>query len=122
VTGRSSGGPDVELDLATVKYAPDGTELWVERWGGAGSEWPTRVAVDARGDVYVAGGPTSMGKRRRITSYVKYSAHGEELWSKRWNGPGSGNDLLTALVLDGGGNLILTGNSGERGETPTTPR
>src|SRR5687768_15920705 len=48
-------GENFETYLAAVKYAPDGRELWrarhVEPAGGKGDA----IAVDAAGNVYVAG-------------------------------------------------------------------
>jgi len=56
VTGSSSGlGP--RADYATVKYDPEGNELWVARYGGPsdGYDTPTALAVDGKGQVYVSG-------------------------------------------------------------------
>src|SRR5260370_316046 len=56
VTGSSSGlGP--RADYATVKYDPEGNELWVARYGGPsdGYDTPIALAVDGKGQVYVSG-------------------------------------------------------------------
>ena len=37
VTGESYGTPDTDFDYATIKYAPDGRELWATRYDGLAS-------------------------------------------------------------------------------------
>jgi hypothetical protein len=43
------------LDCFVVKLAADGTGIWARQFGGAGDDRDPQVAVDAAGDVYVAG-------------------------------------------------------------------
>jgi len=60
VTGYSAG-VDGKTDYATVKYSPDGEELWVIRYSRAGDDKPVGLALDGQGNVYVTGtsqGPT----------------------------------------------------------------
>ena len=45
----SSGNVYVSGDSGTVAYSPDGTELWVGRYGGRA------IAIDHAGSVYVSG-------------------------------------------------------------------
>ncbi|MBI4600884.1 MAG: hypothetical protein HY721_02890 [Planctomycetes bacterium] len=59
VTGASAppGGIHAKEDYATVKYAPDGRELWVARYDGPGGglDRPYAIALDEAGAVYVLG-------------------------------------------------------------------
>ncbi|MFC7670962.1 SBBP repeat-containing protein [Hymenobacter humi] len=60
VTG-SSMGVSSGNDYATVKYAPNGAELWADRYNGTGngSDEAEAIAVDAAGNAYVAGFSTA---------------------------------------------------------------
>ncbi len=56
VTGGSWGGPSA-LDIATVKYNPTGNQEWVARFNSPDNlnDTGSAIAVDADGNVYVAG-------------------------------------------------------------------
>ncbi len=54
VTGRSSGQQG-GWDYATIKYDPQGTEVWAIRYEGPGDDIPIAIAVDKDGEVYVTG-------------------------------------------------------------------
>jgi len=49
--------PESGNDFATIKYTSGGAQLWVERYNGPfnGDDQATALAVDASGNVYVAG-------------------------------------------------------------------
>src|SRR5262245_47268578 len=93
----------------TVKYAAaDGTLLWEKRYNGAA--YAMAVAVDASGNVVVAG--NSYGTNSTDCYTAKYAAaDGALLWEKRYNGPANRDDLATAVAVDGRGNVVVTGTS-----------
>ncbi|MGH7452278.1 MAG: tandem-95 repeat protein, partial [bacterium] len=100
------------FDFLTVKYSPNGNPLWIQRFNGPGNrkDAATAIALDQAGNVYVAG--TSSNKDSTLDyAVLKYDTHGNVLWVEHYNGPGRGNDEVTALTLDSEGNVYLTGGS-----------
>lgn len=111
VTGFSQRGDGTASLTAylTVKYGPDGTQLWTTEYQGPASQYASAhaIVVDAAGDIYVTGvsyGETGQGN----IATIKYSPSGNEVWVRRWEQvPGGG----TGLALDNAGHLIVVGYS-----------
>jgi uncharacterized delta-60 repeat protein len=114
VTGESIGsGNDAGFDYATIKYNSAGREQWVARYDGPGNldDEAHGIAVDNAGSVYVTGeSPGSGGDNDYAT--IKYSSSGQEEWVARYNEPGNGYDVATAIAVDGSANVYVTGRSG----------
>ncbi len=86
--------------LETVKYAPDGTELWVAQHH-EGSGHANALVLGPEGTVYVAG--TGYGLPDYAT-LVTYDEDGHELWTTR------SNDASAAyLAVDPAGNAYISG-------------
>lgn len=116
VTGFSHGfASGYDPDYATIKYAPEGTELWVARYNGAGTnnqspDNPMAMLVNAGGEVYVTG--TSMSPQQTLDfATIKYATNGTELWVARYNGAAGYADRATAMGMDGAGNIYVCGSS-----------
>lgn len=89
---------------ATVKYDPNGNELWVARYGPDEHEsYNARdLALDDAGNVYVAG----EGDGNNLT--VKYDTDGNHIWAAI-----SPEFFMTkSIVLDQAGNTYVTGTWG----------
>jgi hypothetical protein len=113
VTGYSDGN-ETSTDMATIKYDTNGNELWVRWYNGPGnnSDIAIALALDASGNVYVTG--SSISSTTDFTydyTTVKYNSAGSQLWVKRYNGPGNGNDIPSSVAVDGTGNVYVTGES-----------
>ncbi len=111
VTGYSWNGTNV--DYSTAKYAAaDGALLWEKRYNGPANSdnLAAAVAVDASGNVVVTG---LSGNYLNADYYTaKYAAaDGALLWERRYDGPANSYDSATAVVVDGSGNVVVTGFS-----------
>ena len=96
--------------------AVPGTEtvqtVWMARYNGPGygADWAYAIVADSAGNVFVTGSSWSNSSEDYAT--VKYDgATGNQLWVARYNGPGNGQDVAKAIVVDGASNVYVTGYS-----------
>jgi hypothetical protein len=101
VTGVSSNG--IDEDYATIKYDPDGNELWVERYDGGDNDRARAIAVDYQGYVYITG----ESGYKYLT--VKYDSDGNQIWESIYD-KGSG-EALDIAVDESSGNVYVTGRN-----------
>jgi uncharacterized delta-60 repeat protein len=100
VTGFSTGAGSA-YDFVTIKYGPDGSRKWLNRYDGPGNggDIARAVAVDANNYVYVTG-PSKGDGTDWDYCLIKYSPGGKQLWVKRWDSPYHANDGATDIALD----------------------
>jgi hypothetical protein len=116
VTGKT-GLDESVYDCVTIKYAPDGTELWVAQYDGpGGGDAAYDIAVDMDGNVYIGGAsdedPGGPGDHDLDFLTIKYAADGTELWVARWDAPDPGHGSVEALALDSEANVYVSGGAG----------
>lgn len=113
VTGMGSWGGANEEDYLTLKYDAFGNLLWAASYDGPDHLWDeaSALALDGQGNVIVTGLSWGSSSGYDLTT-VKYDADGNQLWVKRFSGPGNANDWASAMVLDEAGNVYVTGASG----------
>lgn len=82
-----------QLGYVTIKYAPNGTQLWATRFDSTNypNATPSSVAIDSSNSVIVTGSALT----------VKYDTNGNQLWTVPYNG--------TAVAAEPKGNFIVTG-------------
>jgi hypothetical protein len=107
--GYDSSG---NYDYLTIKYDPNGNELWTSRYKGPGNsnEWGRAISVDGSDNFYVTGliyG--AVGSDDYCT--IKYYPNGDTAWLRRYNGPGNNIDRPEAIAVDGSNNAYVTGRS-----------
>ena len=112
VTGIIFYDYETFFDCATIKYYPNGDTAWVRRYNGPGnsSDGAYAIAVDDSGNSYVTGQSGGSGTRNDYVT-IKYYPNGDTAWVRRYNGPGNGDDIAYAIVIDSSGNIYVTGQS-----------
>ena len=108
VTGSSQRVEAGLKDYATVKYSPDGVQLWAERYSGPGNSVPSAITVDGAGNVYVTGASESTGTSWDYLT-LKYNSSGVLQWSDRYNGAANGDDRAASVCVDSSGNAAVCG-------------
>jgi hypothetical protein len=110
-------------DIVIAKYNSSGTLQWVKSAGGTGNDAAQGIAIDATGNIYVAGyfGTTASfdGTLKTAVGYgdiflAKYSVAGTLLWVQTASGDsdttsGVGFDEAMDLALDNTGNPVVVG-------------
>lgn len=117
VTGTSAG-IGTNYDYATIKYNSLGIEQWIQRYNGPGNgyDYPSSIAVDELGNVYVTGSSEGISTFSDYAT-IKYNSAGIVHWVQRYNGPDSLSDFAESIALDGLGNVFVTGSSSVIGNT-----
>lgn len=110
VSGYSSGS---NIDFATIKYNSSGVQQWVHRYNGTGNgdDYPTAMAIDSTGEVYVTGYSVGTGGNFDYVT-IKYTAStSTPVWIKKYIGAANGIDQPYAITVDNSGNVYVTGGS-----------
>ena len=92
VTGFSQNA-NTNLGYVTIKYAPNGHQLWAARYDSTNdpSAVPAGLVLDGSNNVVVTGSALT----------AKYDANGNQLWTAPYSG--------AAVAMDTGGNSVVTG-------------
>jgi len=103
-------------DFMTIKYSNAGVLLWTNHYNGPDNGYDVAVAsaVDTSGNVFVTGSAARADGNPDIVT-IKYSNVGVALWRNRYHDAASQADYPTALALDSGGNVFVTGGSVDAG-------
>ena len=113
MAGYSSDGMgSSRRDMLVIKYSgASGSVLWQKLYNGPAHSYDAvaALAVDADGNVVVTGPSYKTYSIDSDFYTAKYaSLDGALLWEKRYDG---GNDRPTAMLLDGSGNVVVSGYS-----------
>jgi hypothetical protein len=110
ITGESDRTFAGNRDAVTIKLNSSGVQQWIARYPSptAGETFANSIAVDATGNVYIAG-----QHRPSSGSYdwfvVKYNSSGTQQWADIYNGPGSAEDEALAISIAPNGNATACG-------------
>jgi len=106
VTGFSENS-NSNLGYATIRYAPNGSQVWVARYDSTNfpSAQPAGMALDINGNDLVTGNAVT----------VKYDANGNQLWRSsdgEWSAAYGGSPVnVIAGTVSSSGNFILVYNA-----------
>ena len=111
VTGYSVGAA-LNDDITTIKYTPDGNQVWVRDFDGEANfkDRASHISVDNRGGVVVSGSSYGLtGDKDFVT--LKYNSVGDLIWTNTYDGAGQGEDQLQSMTRDGTGAIYVTGQT-----------
>ena len=114
VTGGSDQNLSQTYDYATVAYdANDGSKLWVRRYDSGDYDWPWAIAASPDSTkVFVTGWVGGYSTTGDYGTVAYDAATGDELWAKRYDGTGHGEDHGQAIVTSPDGSAVyVTGHS-----------
>lgn len=102
-----------KYNASLMKFV-DGVPVWAEPRTYDSKyhldEYAFALALASSGSVYTAG----LSERTTVNAdmhLIKWSSVGAVQWQRRYDGPGHGEDLGNAIVLDKAGNAIVAGPS-----------
>ena len=111
VVGTTDNGATGQ-DILTIKYSNAGMPLWTNRYSGPGhsNDIPNAVALDAQGNLYIAGSSVgSAGDVDFVT--LAYSGAGVPLWTNRYGEQGWVGDTARAIAIGGNATVYVSGIS-----------
>ncbi len=105
-------------DIYTAKYAASGGALlWEHLYNGPDNlnDAGIMAAVDSKDNVVVSGNSRSLNNWDDIYTAKYNGTNGALLWERRYNGPYSHMDDISAMLLDAHDDVVVTGTSLTRG-------
>ncbi len=112
VTGATMTGGG-EWDAGTLHWNSDGSLGWAQvyRTGYFGDDWGNDIAIDAEGNVLVAGQSWEGYGHGNDAWIVKYSPAGQMLDLVQYDGAAHGDDMWLAIEIDDAGRAVVCGTS-----------
>ncbi len=101
-----------KANILTTKYNSSGVVQWEVSYNSTGddNDYGTAICVDGSGNVYVAASSYISGNNYDYRT-IKYNSSGTLQWNVTYNGPGNFYDVPTGIIVDGSGNVYVTGGS-----------
>ena len=94
-----------------LKYNINGNFQWARpQYDYAVSQFHS-LAIDKDSNIYVTGECTRYDNTFRDFLTIKYNSNGDSLWTRRYNGVASVNDVAYAVTVDDSLNVYVTGYS-----------
>ncbi|MFX1500449.1 MAG: hypothetical protein ACFFDH_05725 [Promethearchaeota archaeon] len=113
ITGSTSSYGAGEDNTFILKYDSDGNLLWYKIWGGNDNDCGDGITLDSSGNAFITGGSRSYGAENYNVFLLKYDSNGNKLWNTTWGG--SKYDYGYGIILNGSGNVLITGSTSSYG-------
>jgi len=100
------------MTYMTMKIDPNGNLLWYKTYDNNGPNRSNRINgmdLDAAGNVYVTGSCDDTATFASDIITIKYSALGDSLWLRKFNGPDSLHDTGEKIIVDPNNNVYIAG-------------
>jgi peptidyl-prolyl cis-trans isomerase A (cyclophilin A) len=109
ITG-SAANSNGDRDCLTIKYDPNGVELWRAWYDGpaGGFDAAEAIALDSDGNVYIAG-HSDDANRDMVT--IKYDNEGNEEWVERYAYTSQSYDLAAGIAVSDSNDVCVAGKS-----------
>ena len=98
--------------LVVAKYTAGGKRAWLRTYAGRGVAWASALAVDVRGNAYVAGQEMRTGATFAPMCLLKLANRtGRVTWVQRYHAPGSAfGDFPGGIALGANGAVYVAGS------------
>jgi hypothetical protein len=111
LAGQTSAGG---FDAFVTKYDGDGNLLWSRQFGGEAGDGARSAAVDAAGNVLVAGSTDgalpNQAPAGGFDAYVRqYDSGGDHVWTRQFGS--EADDYGVAVAVDSGGRVLVVGSA-----------
>ena len=89
------------------------TQRWAARYNGSGNavDNMSDMIVDNAGNVFVCGISYRSQTNTNDAALIKYDSAGTVVWSAFYTGIAGSHEIVTAMAIDNGGNIYVTGRS-----------
>jgi uncharacterized delta-60 repeat protein len=113
IAGSTRASSSTGRDYVTVKYNPDGVQVWAKTYSGPANLTDLVYAstIDRSGSVYVTGSSWRADYSTDVVT-IKYDPKGQEKWVARYDGPSTSSgfpsfDRPRGLAVDQFGNVYI---------------
>lgn len=108
-----NGTNATDYDVVTIGYNSSGTQLWAKTYNGtgAGNDEASDITVTSTGEVVVTGITDADASNGVNYDYLvlKYTATGNVVYTKAFNGTGNGSDDARTIFETSAGEVVVSG-------------
>jgi len=103
-----------KTNYLVVKLNISGSQQWTNTFNGSGNgdDYAKQIVVDGSGNVFVTGSSYSSNGGWDVVT-IKYNSSGSQQWAATYNSNANFNDVGNSLVVDGSGNVYVTGTAND---------